>query len=77
MIGDCPVHIFLQPTNGLTYLNVCFDITQLSEDMKIYVPLFSYIISRYLIAKYVELYNCGVIRTEKYGRSQHSNMSSV
>lgn len=42
----CPVYLFTQPTNGLSYFNISFDFSDLPEEMKLYLPLFSYIVTR-------------------------------
>lgn len=41
-----PVYLFTQPTNNITYLNMTIDFKELSESMKLFIPLFAHIISR-------------------------------
>ncbi|XP_065837454.1 presequence protease, mitochondrial-like [Oscarella lobularis] len=41
-----PVHIFPQPTNGVTYFRAVSSLTSLSADLLPYVPLFCYVITK-------------------------------
>jgi len=43
---NSPIYCHNEPTNGLVYLNISANFSSLSDNLKIYVPFFSYVVTR-------------------------------
>lgn len=46
-LGGVPVQYCEQPTNGMVYFRAMCNLNSLPEDLKIYVPLFCSVITKY------------------------------
>ena len=46
-----PVQYCEQPTNGITYFRAISSISDIPEDLRVYLPLFCYILTRYELGK--------------------------